>query len=226
VGLRGRELEAYLYDDHRTLAELARRRGLDPERLADALVTPWASTVDAAALAVLRARTLRVLTQGHLAQHMFFHIYHGLEGASQVFGLSAEAYVAARLRGATPAQLARRHGVSTETVRRSMSGLFRADREQGVRSQQAWPAESDRILERRTGLLGCWLRKPLARFDPGNPYGKQMRQHGAHPRAWPATVRERRVDQARVERSRRALSASCWRPPPAWRPGAAAGPPL
>src|SRR5215210_725563 len=46
LGLRGRELEAYLYDDHRTLAELATRRGIDVERLADDLVAPWPAQTD------------------------------------------------------------------------------------------------------------------------------------------------------------------------------------
>jgi hypothetical protein len=71
LGLRGRQLESYTLDDHHRLADLARWRGLDPDALADELVAPWRSQVGDDELAVLRKRTMRLLTQGHLAQHVF-----------------------------------------------------------------------------------------------------------------------------------------------------------
>ncbi len=76
LGLRGRELEAYLYDDHHTLAALARARGVGLDALVDRLLAGWG---DVPQRAVLRERTVRVLEQGHLAQHLFFHVFHGLE---------------------------------------------------------------------------------------------------------------------------------------------------
>jgi AraC-like DNA-binding protein len=221
LGLDGRGLEAFLYNDHHTLAGLARARGLDPGRLADQLVSPWAPVVDGAHFAVLRDRTLRLLTQGHLAQHVFFHVYHGLDAAAtapEVFGSSAQGFLEWRLRGASPLDIARQRGVSISAVHRGVAELFAADRQQGLRSQQAWPTESDRIMARQIGRLDCWSRKPLARWDPANPYGKQMQQHGDHPRGWPATAAEHRDDAARVEGSRRSLPTSCWRRPPAWQP--------
>jgi hypothetical protein len=119
--LRGRSLEAYLFNDHHTLAELARRRGINVNWLADHLVAPWQPIVDAQNLAVLRGRTVRVLTQGHLAQHVF-------------------------------------------------------------RTQQAWPAQADRILARQVETLPCWLRSLVPAMDPGGPYGKATWQHGRHAR--------------------------------------------
>ena len=50
LGLRGRDLEAYLYDDHRALADLAEARGIDPAQLRDELMAPWRTTVDEATL--------------------------------------------------------------------------------------------------------------------------------------------------------------------------------
>ncbi len=84
-------------DDHRTLAQLARRRGLDVEVLATDLVQPMAATTTPEQLAILRERTVRVLTQGHLAQHLFFHVYHGIDlrtDAQSTFGLSSDSYYA------------------------------------------------------------------------------------------------------------------------------------
>ena len=49
LGLHRRELEGFLYNDHRVLAELARRRGIDLEQLTDHLLAPWRSRVEVAA---------------------------------------------------------------------------------------------------------------------------------------------------------------------------------
>src|SRR5215210_215367 len=74
-----------LRDDRRTLGELAARHGWpDARRLAAALVAPEAAHVDRARLATLRRRALRTITQGHLAQHLFFHSLHQ-------FGIASEA---------------------------------------------------------------------------------------------------------------------------------------
>src|SRR5688572_28662488 len=111
LGLRGRDLEAYLYDDHHTLWDLARARGKDPGQLADELIGPWRQTASAARLARLRDLTMRILTQGHLAQHAFFHVFHGVPvraTARSVFGVSGGRYVRMRLRGHTPLEIARR----------------------------------------------------------------------------------------------------------------------
>jgi hypothetical protein len=64
--------------------------------------------------------------------------------------------------------------------------------------------------------LPCWMRRPLPAQDDGNPFGKAMRQHGAHTAAWPSTPRQWRADERRVERVRRSLERSCWRRPRAW----------
>jgi hypothetical protein len=217
LGLERRELEAYLYDDHHALAGLARARGVDPERLADHLVAPWQPIVDPAHVAMLRDRTMRLLTQGHLAQHVFFHVFHGLDvgaAAPLAFGVSAQRY--RELRGArgTPLGIAGLGERSASAVRQGMIGLFRMDYERGIATRQAWVAESARIVARQIARLPCWIRSTPARWDPGNPYGKQMQQHGDHASDWPRTASERREDERRVERSRRSLPRSCWYRPP------------
>ena len=80
LGLRRRDLHAYLYNDHRVLADPRTRARPEPRALADRLVAPWQGISDEHR-AMLRERTLRILTQGHLAQHMFFHVFHGAGAA-------------------------------------------------------------------------------------------------------------------------------------------------
>ena len=220
LGLRGRELEAYLYDDHHTLAELAERRGLSVAELADALIAPWRSRVDDQRLALLRDRTLRVLTQGHLAQHLFFHVFHN-GGASlnlaEPLGISAARLRARRADGLPLLQIARRQGVSEAVLTAHMSANFRMRRQQGIDLRYASAVESNRLLERQLRALSCWLRRQHPARDAGNPYGKARLQHGVHRAGWPATVEERSANEVRAEGVRRSLQPSCWRRPPRWR---------
>jgi hypothetical protein len=219
LGLRGRELEAYLYDDHRTLAALARRRGIAPEQLADRVLAPWGLPAGDARLALLRDRALRILTQGHLAQHMFFHVFHGVglrSAARSVFGVSGARYWRLRKRGHTPLGIARRGGVPAAAARTRMARLLRAHHDEGIRLGMASPLEADRILRRQLRALGCWLRRPLAGHDHANPYGKARLHHGGHGTHRHMTPARRRRAARRIERVRRSLPKSCWKRPPAW----------
>src|SRR6476619_6565146 len=77
LGVTRGDIWRQLRDDHHNLAELARAHGWTSlDKLASALVAPRAGEVSPATLRVLRARALRTITQGHLAQHLFFHSLH------------------------------------------------------------------------------------------------------------------------------------------------------
>jgi hypothetical protein len=211
--LRPGELEAYLYNDHHTLAA---RAPVPLDTLIDRLLAGWG---DVPQLDLLRERTRRVLTQGHLAQHLFFHVFHGLElhpHSEHVFGMADDAYRALREGGATYAEIAADGGVPLTRLRSHVLEAIRADRRDGVARGEAWPAESARIFARTAARLGCWLRRPPAALDPANPYGKNRFLHGPHAAGWPSTASERRVDERRVERFRRGLMRACWPQPPRW----------
>jgi hypothetical protein len=214
LGLEGRRLEAYLFNDHRTPAELARRQGIGVEALADHLVAPWHGRVGADRIATLRDRTVRLLTQGHLAQHAFFHVFHklGLPPASRrLFGVSSRRLGLLRRRGLTPLQVARRHGGLP--LRELIAGLrdhVRRRHRRALATNEAWPAQADRLLARQLRLLPCWVRRRAPPADPGNPYGKARLQHGPHARRWPRTALEWRENDVAVERVRRRLRQSCW----------------
>jgi hypothetical protein len=84
------EVDAWL-DDHRTLGQLARKRGWTSQRrLARALVAPRLKSVRPAMRAVLERRALETLTQGHLSNHVIFHVFHTpaiADHARTIFGL-------------------------------------------------------------------------------------------------------------------------------------------
>ena len=219
LGLRSGELEAYLYDDHRALADLALARGLDVARLSDELVAPWRASVDDRQYAMLRERTTRLLTQPHLAQHAFFHVFHGgmlAHHPGTTFGLPAETVTQMRIDGLTPIEIAARGGVSSAALRADLLHQFNADREEGIRRGESLPAEGARILARQVAALACWMASPRPGDDPANPYGKARFWHGRHSRGWPGTRRQRRANERRVERFRRSLRRDCWRRPPPW----------
>jgi hypothetical protein len=186
LGLRGRQLEAYLFNDHHTLADLARHRGIDVAALADHLLEPWSPPLAPDRLAVLRERTIRVLTQGHLAQHMFFHAFHsfgmGPAVARELFGVSDRRLHHLRTRGDTPLAIARRHGTSRRRLLAGLTEVLRARHRAAIATGEVWPAAADRLLARQLELLPCWIRSPRPSADPGNPYGKATLQHGVHAR--------------------------------------------
>jgi hypothetical protein len=159
-----------------------------------------------------------VLTQPHLAQHVFFHVFHdaAAHNAQGTFGLPLATVRQMRSDGLTPLEIAKRGGVPATAVRASALHLFELARDEGVRRRVAWPDESRRIHARQVARLSCWLRSVRPGDDPANPYGKARFWHGEHAREWPRTERERAANERRVERLRRRLRRGCWPRPPAW----------
>src|SRR4051812_10688965 len=219
LGIQARELEGYLYDDHRPLAQLASARGLSVELLSDELVAPWRLLVGPERYALLRERTRRLLTQPHLAQHVLFHVFHGsavLHAAETTFGVNAATFQTLRVQGLSPVTIAERGGVSPAVLRSSLLDEFEARAAEGARLGFTPASESRRIAARQASTLDCWIYSARPGGDPTNPYGKARFWHGPHKRGWPSTSRQRRVNERRVERVRRSLRRGCWPIPPGW----------
>lgn len=208
IGIDNVALERWLRDDHRTIAQLARRRtGTGPQELADHLVAPAPS----ARRPELRRRTIRVLTQGHLAQHMLYHYFHIVDirrSTRRIYGLRWRDVVKLRLRGLTPIQVGRAGGRSRSQVRGGLRRALRAQGERGVRLGATTPDQADYMFRRRDALLRCFLHRPLPRHDPGNPYGERYEGHGPHPRR----VRNGVLRTSKQVRARRHPSF-CWAEP-------------
>ena len=161
----------WLRDDrHHSLAELARRRGRDPERLADALVAPWTGRVTPEHHAELRRRALRTLTQGHLAQHLSFHPFHQPAIALRarlLFGVPALSYQRQRLLGRSPAHIAALRGRSRRVLARRAMAVFRTTGEVGVARGWTPRAQARRLVRRQRVGLSHWLDSTISKpgFD-------------------------------------------------------------
>ena len=187
------DLWQQLRDDRRNVAGLARRRGWpDVDALAAALVAPWRGRVPAARLALLRSRARRTLTQGHLAQHLFFHSLHQFAIASEapdIFGLTDARFRAVRReQELSPLTIARLHGRSPARVEALSIGVLRERARTGVRGHAITARQAAILLRRQLTQLPRWL--------------SQARYNGP-----PVTHRGRLVTKPRDYASNPALSA-------------------
>src|SRR4051812_36025168 len=176
----------WLKDDHRTLAGLARRKGVDTRGLAGRLLAGRRDEVSANVYAELRDRTRRMLTQGHLAQHVYFHVFHGprlVADFRRWFGVRRAVYERLRYRKAlSPRAIARRHGRDPDAVREHALVVLRHHAHEGVELGATSRAQADAMLARQEGVLQCWIDSPAPKFDKANPFGDPDGGHGRHRR--------------------------------------------
>ena len=129
------EIDAWL-DDHRTQGRLARTRGWSSQRrLALALVAPRLNGVRPAMREVLERRALETLTQGHLSNHMIFHVFHTpaiADHAKSVFGLRPATFRHLRDSGLSPAVIAQRGGRTRAGAQARLAALLKARGERAV----------------------------------------------------------------------------------------------
>ncbi|HEX5618266.1 MAG TPA: hypothetical protein VFX51_07585 [Solirubrobacteraceae bacterium] len=153
-----------LRDDTKTLADLAWEKLWDPKQLAHALVLPWRERIDdPERIAVLEERALRTLTQGHLAQHLFFHSLHQNaipNNAPAIFGVaSREEFAALRRSEFSPLQICRLNGFSrAHAQERAIATLTRMAR-RGVRRDQFPESQAKILLARQLNQLPRWLQQ-------------------------------------------------------------------
>lgn len=151
-------------DDIHTLAQLIRRRGLDPGDVAQDLVSAWAGDAPARHQALLVDRALRTLTEGHLAQHVFFHLAHYPAVALRartVFGIAPLSYQRFRLAGWTPSEIAGHHGRTSARVRRLTVPILRDGARAGVAGLETPPAQAQRVFSLQRSNLAAWLEQRI-----------------------------------------------------------------
>ena len=143
------------------LAQLARRRGMQPSTLARRLVAPRARQTSAARARRLRSRALRTLTQGHLAQHILFHSLHQSavpRRARFIFGTAGtEDYLRLRRAELSPLQIGRLHGRSDARVRARVIATLRAEGRRGVRNGSFSARQAAILLDRQLRQVPRWL---------------------------------------------------------------------
>ncbi len=170
-----RELWRHLRDDTHTLAMLGAERGWpDAEALAARLVA--SRHVPAAQRRVLRARTLRVLTQGHLSQHIVFHTLHqdaGPRRAREVFGVATTAeFQRLRRLDLSPLRIGRLHGRTRASMQAGIERALRAAAARGVRGGDVSARESAVFLQRQLRQVPRWLGEDHYNGPPVTRRGK------------------------------------------------------
>jgi Tol biopolymer transport system component len=157
------DLWRQMRDDMRTVGQLAERHGWKSGTgaLASALVAPRRAEVSPARFKQLRSRALRTLTQGHLAQHIFFHSLHqGVipDRAPKIFGVeSTDVFQRLRRSELSPLQIARLHGRSSDQTLKAATAALRERARTGVRTGQTSAAQSAILLDRQLRQLPRWL---------------------------------------------------------------------
>ena len=153
-----------LRDDTRNLAQLAQDRGWEPGALARELVAPWRGKLrDPERLALLERRALRTLTQGHLAQHLFFHSLHQEaipSHATKIFGVASRAeWSTLRRSELSPLQICRLNGLPRGHAQEQAAATLREYADQGVARQSIPAVQAERLLSRQLRQLPRWLQQ-------------------------------------------------------------------
>jgi Tol biopolymer transport system component len=159
LGITRDTLWQQLRDDHRTLAQLAARHGYpDPRRLAAELVAT--RDVGGVRRAELERRAVRTITQGHLAQHLFFHSLHQFaipSAAPDLFGVTDAQFRALRRQELSPLAIGRLHGRSPGRIEGGAIAVLRDRIDAGVRGGEMSAAQGAILLRRQLTQLPRWL---------------------------------------------------------------------
>jgi len=164
LGVDRGDIWRWLRDDTRPLADLVRLHGWDPAELAHALVEPWRRELaDPPRLALLEKRALLTLTQGHLAQHLFFHSLHqnALPNHSPaIFGVASRVeWSRLRRSEVSPLQICRLNGLSRSHAQRAAEHRLRRTAAWGVAHHAIPAAQAERLLARQLRQLPRWLQQ-------------------------------------------------------------------
>ena len=177
-----------LRDDRHNIAELARRRGWpDPAKLAAALIAPREPSLSAQRTRELRRTALRTLTQGHLAQHLFFHSLHQFAIPSEaptIFGVTDAEFRVLRRGEQSPLEIGRLHGRSPGQIERLSAAVLRERSRAGVASQAMTRRQSAILLRRQLSQLPRWLAQVRYNGPPTTHKGQLVsrpRDYAANP---------------------------------------------
>ncbi len=186
TGISRKEFRRYIKDDDRhSLGKLVRRHGKDPDAIVAELMSGWRGRVGDERSAELTRRAGELMTQGHLAQHVFFHYFHDPAIALNsmwIFGVRSADFQRARLQGWSPAEIADYTGRSRElVVRRAMAVVKRYAR-RSVALKQSSRGQAELFTRLQHRAVYGWLHQNIhdhrqRSFPRGNSPTKGSRLH-------------------------------------------------
>lgn len=218
VKLSSSQLEAFLYDDHHTIAQLLRKDGIK----FGYAIKQLASWAPASQRTEIRKRIREVLTGGHLAQHLLFHVFHGeieytaLWKASGLEGPDFDNKY--RRLGVKPSDFLTSSTTTKEQLKVNLQQAILNDQSTAVSTFQTPQTQADRMTARKEKLLGCWLERPYQPKDSTSPYGRRFLWHGKHTlKSMPITIKQQTIEERAIEINRAKMQTSCWPIPVKWR---------
>lgn len=159
LGVTRGQVHRHLRDDAaHDLAQLGARKGYTARELAAKLVAT--RNVSAKRAATLRSRAYRVLTQGHLSQHIVFHSLHqtAIPNRSQwIFGVERLEFLRERRGELSPLQIGRLNGRTNASMRRRAEHALRAMAARGVREGAISSKQAAILLDRQLRQVPRWL---------------------------------------------------------------------
>lgn len=168
----------FIRDDKRhNLAQFIAGKGQDPEVVASRLMSRWQGRVSARRYAELDRRTHELLTQGHLAQHVFFHFFHHPALALRarwIFNVSPEQYHEARMAGFTPREIARHGRVPVARAVRRAFVVLRQSQDEAVKSGQTSRVQAGAFLRLERSWVSRWLNQSVRPRGKSFPTGHRV----------------------------------------------------
>ncbi len=209
-----KQVEAFLYNDHHTLAQLALAHGLDFETLVTRL-SAWAKDMPVAHQREIQQRIRLMLVSGHLAQHVLFHVFHG-ENLSPLLKRSSKLpdnrFAKLRNDGWSYKRLIRRAGGDPAKMLARLQADVRKRQGKGVGSDQTPKAQGDRLVARQLRRLPCWFGRAPQPLDPAAPYDRAYTKHAPDhsDKGVPTTRRQQAVEDKLIAAGLAARPHACW----------------
>lgn len=188
TGIKEAELFDWLRDDdNHDLAGLIEKHGDDPTEAVRASLA-LERGASQRKRAVLEERAGRLLTQGHLAQHVFFHVFHTSairQNAREIFGMNPWDYSKARLQGFSAADIGRlKRGYSRkQTARRILRVVERYER-RGVARGETSRAQVKDFLDQIDILIDSWIDLRYLKKRPKSGLSRPTRARGKDARGY------------------------------------------
>ena len=135
--------------------------GRSQRKLAHALVAPRLKSVRPAMRAVLERRALETLTQGHLSNHMIFHVFHTpaiADHARTIFGLRPATFRHLRDSGLSPTAIAQRGGRTRAGAQARLAALLKARGQRAVRIGAMSRAQARALYAEQMAALPAFMR--------------------------------------------------------------------
>lgn len=170
TGIRQSELFDWLRDDdHHDLAGILRHKGFEPKETVESVLAAKPAATKRTRK-ILAERAGRLLTQGHLAQHVFFHWFHNpsiRQNAREIFGMNSWDYARARRMGFSPADVGRlKRGYTREQTAERVVRVMKRYEQLGVKWGATTQAQADHYAERITKLADVWLDQRYHKKKP------------------------------------------------------------